>query len=254
MKNNALPVIIQARTGSTRLPGKMLKPFFGNKTIPELIIEELSDFLPGSPIVLATTVNPNDDALAALAENAGIMVFRGSEDNVLERFMMCAEHFGFSAFLRVCADNPFLCGRYAKFLAERFHFDDFDYFSFVLEDGTPVIRSHFGFFCEAVSLRALKKTASLTQDKFFLEHVTNFIYGHSDEFSIAFSPVPAVLNARRDIRLTIDTARDFEDVSLLYRKFRESKLSLSAETLCTLLQDFPDIRTRMAETIVNMKK
>jgi spore coat polysaccharide biosynthesis protein SpsF len=244
-----IPVVIQARTGSTRLPGKMLMPFFEGKTIPELMVEELKRHLPGAQIVLATTLNPKDDALVMLAEKLGVSCFRGSEDNVLNRFIEAAEFFNFDACLRVCADNPFLCGRYARVLSDKFRKEDFDYLSFVLEDGTPTIRSHFGFFCEAVSIRALKKAAGMTTEKFYVEHVTNFIYGNPDIFSVAYTPVPSVLSGRRDIRLTIDTASDFEDSASLYAEFRASGLPLTAESICSLLEGHPDMRKRMAETI-----
>lgn len=249
MKNHPIPVIIQARTGSTRLPGKMLKPFWNHNTILELIFAELRQNLPDADIVLATTSNPKDDILVELASGIGLKTFRGSEENVLDRFISCAEHFGFHAFLRVCADNPFLCGKYAAYLATNFPQHQFDYFSFILEDGTPVIRSHFGFFCEAVSLSALKKTASMTGDKWFLEHVTNFIYGNSDQFKVIFSPIPSILQGRRDIRLTIDTASDFEDAALIYKKYRETQEPLSAEAICKFLDDFPEQRERMAGAI-----
>ena len=254
MKNSPLPVIIQARTGSTRLPGKMLKPFYGKQTIPELIVAELREHLPDAELVLATSINPNDDALVAMAESLGIKTFRGSEDNVLQRFISCADHFGFHAFLRVCADNPFLCGKYAAFLATHFPHRDFDYLSFVLEDGTPVIRSHFGFFCEGVTLSALKKAASMSNDKFYTEHVTNFIYANSDHFNVIFTPVPTVLKGRRDIRLTIDTAADFEDVAMLYSKYRDSGLPLTAESICKFLEQFPEQRHRMEATIKDTNK
>lgn len=244
-----LPVIIQARTGSTRLPGKMLKPFYHHQTIPELIISELKQHLPNSELVLATTLNPKDDELTEMAHRAGIKSFRGSEEDVLDRFISCAEHFGFNAFLRVCADNPFLCGKYAAFLASNFTSEHFDYFSYILEDGTPVIRSHFGFFCEAVSLSALKKAQGMTKDKFYREHVTNFIYGSSDSFKVIFTPVPSVLFGRRDIRLTIDTPEDFQEVALLYKKYRDLGVELTAESICKILEEFPEHTIRMAEAI-----
>jgi spore coat polysaccharide biosynthesis protein SpsF len=102
-----IAIIIQARTGSTRLANKMLKPFYQNQTILQIIIENLKRDI-DLPIILATTNNPNDDCLEQVAEENGIFCFRGSEENVLQRFIDAAHQYQVDVIIRVCADNPFL--------------------------------------------------------------------------------------------------------------------------------------------------
>ena len=78
-------IIIQARTGSTRLHNKILLPFYGEQRIIDILIANIKQACPDKCIVLATTNRPQDDVLAETARQAGILSFRGDEDNVLDR-------------------------------------------------------------------------------------------------------------------------------------------------------------------------
>ena len=97
-------IIIQARTGSTRLHNKILLPFYGKQRIIDLLIEQIVQHCPGKTVVLATTDHPQDDVLAEVAHQAGIACYRGDEDNVLDRFIRAAEAFQIDRFIRVCSD------------------------------------------------------------------------------------------------------------------------------------------------------
>ena len=210
--NNYISIIIQARTGSTRLPNKMLLPIYGNKTILEIIISNLLNYFSKEQIIVATTTNINDDAIEKLALNLQVNCFRGNEENVLDRFIKAADYFKVKNIIRVCADNPLLQANMVKLLAVNFleKNDKLDYLSFAFPDGTPIIKSHIGMFAEAVTIIALKKVASLTTDKLYCEHVTNYMYAHLVDFKIDFLELPDELKNRKDIRLTIDTKEDFE--------------------------------------------
>ena len=80
-------IIIQARTGSTRLHNKILLPFYGKQRIIDILIGNIKQACIGRTIVLATTNRPQDDILAEVAREAGICCYRGDEDNVLDRFI-----------------------------------------------------------------------------------------------------------------------------------------------------------------------
>ena len=80
-------IIIQARTGSTRLHNKILLPFYGGQRIIDILIGNIKQACAGKTIVLATTDRPQDDILAEVAREAGICCYRGDEDNVLDRFI-----------------------------------------------------------------------------------------------------------------------------------------------------------------------
>lgn len=110
-------IIIQARLGSTRLPGKILKDFYGGKTLLETVIENLKKT--GAKIIVATSVNPNNDKLETFLKERNITVFRGSEDDVLSRFIEAAEANGVDGIVRICSDNPFWIGTEWQTLLKR---------------------------------------------------------------------------------------------------------------------------------------
>ena len=113
---NDIKIIIQARTGSTRLPQKMILPFYENEGIFSLILNRLTSNFKKENIILATSSNPNNDVLAEIARRYGINCFRGSENDVLQRFIDAANQFNATKIIRVCADNPFLDMDFLNFL------------------------------------------------------------------------------------------------------------------------------------------
>ena len=217
---NNIAIILQARTGSTRLPNKMLLPFFNGKTILEIIVLNLLNYFSANQIIIATTVSNNDDELELIANELGVNCFRGDEQNVLDRFIKAADYYKANKLIRVCADNPLLQASYVKQLAESFlnKPDNIDYLSFAFPDGTPVIKSHIGLFAEATTISALKKVQKLTTEKLYCEHVTNYFYANTSVFNVDFLELPTVLQNRKDIRLTIDTREDFETMQDIVSK------------------------------------
>ena len=207
--------LIQARLGSTRLPGKILKPFFQNQSILDLLIEKLKQ-IAGTDIILATSTSENDNPLEEFAKQRGVDFFRGSETDVLQRFIGAAEHFGANRLIRICSDNPFL---ELKSIQELINYvtsnPEFDYVSFNV-GGTPSIKTHYGFWTEYVTLDALRKVASLTNEALYHEHVTNYIYTHPEQFRIKLLNTPEELIKHSDIRLTIDTETDFKNAQAVY--------------------------------------
>ena len=210
--------MLQARLGSTRLPRKMILPFFQEKNILQLIIEKLKEAFPEIPLVLATSIEPSNDELETLALQLGCLVYRGSEKDVLHRFIEAGQQFNFKNIIRVCADNPFLdvkeMQHLVKFTTEN---HQYDYVSFKVNN-EPSIRTHFGFWTEFVTLETLERVNAKTSDAFYHEHVTNFIYQNPDEFNIKFLPVNPVLEGRNDIRMTLDTLADFDMLTAIYKQ------------------------------------
>jgi spore coat polysaccharide biosynthesis protein SpsF (cytidylyltransferase family) len=209
-------VILQIRTNSTRLPGKMLLPFYEQQTIPDLIIARLMPFLGAEKLVIATTTSPDDDTIAEMAMRHGIRCFRGSEKDVLGRFLGAIDAFQLNTVIRVCADNPFLRAEYIQTLTDAFAGGTYDYATFEFPDGTPIMQSHIGLFAEIMTSDFLRKIDTATADPFFHEHVTNYVYTHRQDFRTLFIPVPPPVSTRRDIRLTIDTRADFDHLASLY--------------------------------------
>lgn len=245
MKTDTIGILVQARMGSTRLPGKMMKPFYDGKGILELLIERLSLSVTDYKIVVCTSETPKDDVIAQLCQKMGVDCFRGSEHNVLQRFVDCSKANGFQDIIRICADNPFLSIELLEeLLAESQRSPDKEYIGYKINNGQPAIKSHFGFFCEFVKVSALEKITKHTQDGFYFEHVTNFIYEHENLFKVHFIPAPIYIINNPDIRLTIDNASDFEIAKELCGQ-QLKKGSLAIKEIIKQIERNPDIMDQM---------
>ena len=234
-------IIIQARTGSTRLHNKILLPFYGEQRIIDILIANIKQACPDKCIILATTNRPQDDVLAEVAHQAGILSFRGDEDNVLDRF------------IRVCSDNPFLRPEtFNTFFAEH-NFCPADYIAYGFADGRPTIKSHLGLYSELTTIDALRRAAVSTQEKLYIEHVTIYLYTHPEKFKVRLLPLPAELEGRFDLRVTLDTMEDFTLLQELYATFYE-KTDRSVHALLQLVASHPEYRAKMLENIAQNEK
>lgn len=195
MSENAA-IILQARMGSTRLPGKVLAVVAG-KSILEHCVCRLRAHS-GLPVILATTTLPEDDVLVAAAERLGVPFVRGSEDDVLSRYVLAVATFDVTEVIRATADNPAVdmdAPRRTLDLLERTGAD------YVVERGLPI-----GAAVEAVSAAALVLADASTSNPYDREHVTPFIRRHR-QFTSLDCLAPASLR-RPKLRLSVDTADD----------------------------------------------
>lgn len=215
-------IIVQARLGSTRLPKKILNEFYNEESILSLLLNRLKT-LPNVNIIIATTENILDDSIVDFAKENNYNYFRGSENDVLNRFIEASKYYNLKKICRVCSDNPFLDINSIDLLYKQLN-QGFDYASFCTSNNIPVMKTHYGFWCEAVTLQALEKSYSLIQDKMYKEHVTNFIYMNEDIFKVKFNQIPLEIE-KSSLRLTVDTINDFK----LARKIYEKTLKLTSE-------------------------
>lgn len=214
-------IIIQARLGSTRLPNKMIRPFYNEKGIFELLVVKIKFAFPDLKIVVATTTNPIDDKIFNLCKQIGVDCFRGSESNVLQRFIKAAEKYNINKIVRVCADNPFLNMLALRQLIVHIDTSTADYISYKNSDNKPTILTHYGFWAEMVTLKALKKAFTSTTNTLYLEHVTNFIYSNPDEFNIDLIPISSKIEVYNNVRMTLDTQEDFDLLQEIYMNTAE---------------------------------
>jgi spore coat polysaccharide biosynthesis protein SpsF len=188
-------IILQARMGSTRLPGKVLAKI-GRRTILEHCVCRLehSSF----PVVVATTEQGEDDIVERAARALGVEVHRGPTDDVLTRIIDAANAFGFTEIIRATADNPFVdmgAARRASVARQRGSADH------AIECGLPI-----GAAVEAVTLDALVRARALVTDPYDREHVTSLV--RRDPRFRALRAVAPGLVRRGGLRLTVDTPDD----------------------------------------------
>ena len=205
MRTNAA-IILQARLGSTRLPGKALVSL-GGTSIVVRCLKRLQMRL-ALPVVLATTERREDDALERVAEDAGFAVFRGPSDDVLTRFLNTARLLGVDVVVRATADNPAV---------------DMDGPRRVLEaiertgaDHIDELQLPYGAAVEAVTTEALARAARVATDPSDREHVTTLLRRDGMRFNSKAIAAPVALR-RPDLRLTIDTAGDLAFMRRVFR-------------------------------------
>ena len=196
---NKTGVIIQARMGSSRLPGKVLMPFpFGTGTpLLELIVKKIGRIFDSEQIYVATSAYQRDDAIATLCSHLNINCFRGSENDVLSRFTAIAEkHPEWNHIMRFTADNPLISIPELNLFLKEYFFSGKQY---CYTKGLPL-----GMNFEAVNrdlLMSLKKETLKESDR---EHVTSFIRNNLPNKCMKFS-----FDIKATLRCTIDYPEDF---------------------------------------------
>lgn len=250
---NQSGIIIQARTGSTRLPNKMLLPFYEGYGIFEIILKRLSESSLSIPVVIATTNKESDDQLVHISKKYGFDYFRGDEENVLNRFIEAAEHYKIDNIIRLCADNPLIDLSAVQHQLNNFN-RDIDYHCYCTSEKKPTIKTGFGFWTEMVTLKTLKSIASRTSETIYLEHVTNYIYSHSENFNIQFENIDPRIERVSEMRLTVDTANDFKLLKEIYETLMLKNSPLSALEITKLVKGHPQwLEIMKAETQKNIK-
>lgn len=189
-------VVLQARMGSTRLPGKVLRPLAGHTLLSHCVRRLVAADV--GPVVVATTQRDEDDAVVDEARRLGVAWARGADADVLQRFALVADLWNAEVVIRATADNPVVdVGAPARALQWMAAGADY-----VVEDGLPV-----GAAVEVMRRSVLDRAhreATTAHDR---EHVTPYVKARPDEFRIERPAVPAALS-RSDLRLTVDTRSD----------------------------------------------
>ncbi len=210
-------IVLQARYGSARLRGKALE-VVGGRTILEQCLRRL---IRGgvAHVVLATTCEPEDDALEAIARRLNVPVFRGDTHDVLGRFAQAVRTFELDPVIRATGDNPAVDVQAAGRVLAALRASGADY---VCEAGLPV-----GAAVEGLTAATLHEAARLADAPYDREHVTTFVRRRRDLFHVADLQAPASLLSP-DLRLTVDTAEDLAWVRELYSRSRSDDPSLAA--------------------------
>ena len=240
-------IIVQARLSSTRLPKKIILEIDQEQSFLDIQLKKLQQLKDFFPIILATSESENDAVLEQYATKYGFKFFQGSEHNVLKRFIDCSEENNLQAVIRICSDNPYID---IDSLKELYHtYKNEDYLSFSI-DGTPAILTHYGFFCEIVSLDALKRVYH-NNNKECLEHVTNCIYKNSKEFGLKFIQ-KSIQN--KNVRCTLDTREDFENLKYIYMNFVKENSHAGYLEIIKFIEEDLQLLKRMKKIIKENSK
>lgn len=216
-----IAAIIQARLESTRLPNKVLSNIAGHELIWH-IIERIKKSNQIDKIIVATTKNSKDDLLVEWAIKNSILSFRGSEDNVLERYYEAATHFKADTIIRITADDPF---KDPEIVDQVVLYHKKTQSDVTTNNNPPTFPE--GLDVEVFSYAALKIANEKSEDSFEKEHVTQYFYRNADKFKISNYSNTENLS---HLRWTLDTLDDLHFAKEIYKE-------LYVENKCFLFND-----------------
>lgn len=205
--------IIQARMGSTRLPGKVLKNLCG-KPVLEHVIDRVRQSKKIDDIVVATTDLPQDDIIMELSQKCGVKYFRGDEDDVLSRYYYAAKENRAAHIVRITSDCPLYDPNVGDDVIAFFREHDYD---IVSNAGALDTRRTFppGFDTEVFSWDCLKDAFDNARNRYQREHVTPYMYESSSNHWCNYH----LDHDCSGYRLTLDTPEDFTLIQALYNHF-----------------------------------
>ena len=218
--------------GSSRLPGKTLAPIMGRPML-ELLIERLRRSRLLDQVVIATTVDPADDAIEELAGRLRVGCFRGSVDNVLERVLHAARAYDADLIVETTGDNPLIDLEIVDQLIAMFSSGSYDYLSNDLEETFPD-----GLNTKLFLTGTLTEVNDLTQDPRHREHVSLYIYEHPERYRLGNLAAPPELH-RPEIRLTVDRAEDLALVTRVFENLYPQNAAFSARDIIRFLDEHP---------------
>jgi spore coat polysaccharide biosynthesis protein SpsF len=232
--NARIVASIEARMSSTRLPGKVLMQLVGKPVLAH-IVERLraSNYI--HDIVVATTINPADEPIINMCEELGVLYFRGSEEDVLNRVVEAGRFAKADLLVEVTGDCPLIDPIITDLVIESFLKSDADYCSNGLEPATYVR----GLDVEIYPLSVLEEVESITNDPIDREHVSYFIYTHPEKYRIKSADLD-IPTAATKLRLTIDYPEDFEFVHEIFKAL-EKKGTFGIAEIMDLMAEHPQL-------------
>lgn len=234
--------VIQARMASTRLPGKVLKEVEG-KPLLQHMIERVSRSKLVDEFVIASSMKPEDDAIESLCNRLNIRCYRGSENDVLDRFYKCATSSGVvpDYIVRLTADCPLHDPDIIDFIVQRFLEKNVDYMTNSFE---PLYED--GFDVEVFTFSALENAWQNATKKSEREHVTPYIKN-----SPSFNICKEKYNSDYNYKLSVDSLRDFELVKQIFAQLYVPDEMFGFNDVMTLLENNPSLLDINKESIIN---
>jgi len=224
--------IIQARMGSTRLPGKVLFDL-ADKTVLEHIIFRVASSHLVDQVVVATTTNTEDQAIVDLCNRLKVSVVCGSCDDVLDRFFQVITTFNPQHVVRITGDCPIIDPKVVDMMIERHFVANADYTSNGIEETFPdgedveVIRSE--------ALKIAHSEANLASDR---EHVTLYIRNHPERFKLESVRYQRDLSKKR---WTLDNQEDYLFIKAIYDQLYSKDKLFGMDQVLQYLNDHPEL-------------
>jgi spore coat polysaccharide biosynthesis protein SpsF len=204
--------IIQARMGSKRLPGKSMADLAGHPLLWQFL-QRVKRTTRVDEIVLATTSKGEDDVLCEIARQCGVQTFRGSENDLVDRYTQAARAHHADVVVRICADNPVVEPAEVDRIIEFHQRGESDFSSNthnIMDNGYPD-----GLGAEVFDLQQLERVWKVTTDPRNREHPHTYFYEHPEQFRIRTIPCPAAFK-RPELKLDVNTPEELNFLRQIY--------------------------------------
>ena len=226
--------IIQARMGSTRLSGKVMKEIKG-KTVLQHVIERVQQSKLVDDIIIATTIHERDNIIERKALNYGVKVYRGSEDDVLSRYYNAARDNSIDLVIRITSDCPLIDPLVMDEVINSYLKGNYD---IVSNAGSDLSQRTFprGLDVEVFSFGILEKAFNKAKETYQREHVTPYIYENSEKVFFYKNNIDYSKH-----RWTLDTREDFELIKEVYDRLYKGKHNFYLKEIIELFNQEPDL-------------
>lgn len=227
--------IIQARMGSTRLPGKVMLPLDGSHVLTH-DVQRVRKADTVDEVIVATSTETADDIVARYADDAGATVFRGSEDDVLDRVFSAATDANAETVVRITGDCPLIDADVINTMVNRLAAEEIDYCSNTFERTFPR-----GLDVEAFTYESFECVYENAKEPHHREHVTTYYRENDDQFDLVSVTSEEIFDEswmqdRADIRLTLDEADDYELLREVYDQVKYEHI-LSIKDAVSIIDD-----------------
>ncbi len=230
-----IAAIIQARMNSSRLPGKVLRPILGRPMLQHMIERVKAAETVGKTVVI-TSAEPSDDPIAEFCRRYHVDCYRGSLDDVLDRYYQGARAHRAKVIVRLTADCPLIDPRVIDFVVRRFQKENCDYAANTVP---PPSTFPDGMDVEVFSFQALEQAWREAKKPSEREHVTFYFWKNPHLFRTLRCDGPS---DRHEFRLTVDYPQDAEVITAIIRDLSVRNPLFSMEEIIDYLQTHPDVR------------
>ena len=224
-------IIILCRYNSSRLPGKILKQING-KPILQYILDRVSQVPSFDQVVVATSSEASDDPIIAFCQDHGIAHFRGSLNNVSERFLACALTFGMDYAIRINGDNLFVDSHMIGEMIKIASLGKYDFITNVKGRTFPV-----GMSVEIVDVSFYQKIISQFDQAKYQEHVTLYFYEHESAVKRPYFYENTAVPEPKGLKLALDTQADFERAEKMIMKMDKEHTCYQLQELTELVKE-----------------
>ncbi|MFH0754729.1 MAG: glycosyltransferase family protein [Candidatus Omnitrophota bacterium] len=238
MRQDNIVLIIQARMGSKRLPGKVLMEIDGRPLLGHQVKRVGSSALVNR-IVIATSISKEDDLIVSFCQQNGIDCFRGSENDVLSRYYECAKQYQADVVVRLTGDCPLSDPELIDKVIDLFYSKGVDYAANTVPPGTRKYPS--GLDVEVFSFLALTRAHEEVVNAHDREHVTFYFWKPGHGFKTA--QLDSAVDYSK-FRVTVDYPEDFEVVSFLVNELKRRHSFGHAGELFEILDKHPDVKSK----------